>query len=825
MLKAVRVEEVGSFSLTAWYGLNRPSRGCEFDATWEDLAKTVAEPTDLPDQGKAALRLWSFGTFMEGYRSQKKHISSSGMLIDYDSNAKEIPPGNTTMTRDDLLACWGDLRFLAHTTPSHRPGGARWRVLVLFSRPVDKGEYTSIARWLTDYAMEHGAPGLEKDKTWHNPAQCFFEPARTVHYEYLVNPEGKLLDVDGILESVGEVGAPAADIPGRSVHKASRTTDYGAAALRSKVSAVSEAKAGGRHQQLFKSSASIGELIAGGEVDESDAAAMLFQAAEACELVFDEGERKVRRTIRDGFSKGADSPRSADSEQPEIQVGEGRLAEQVERAEDLLAQPGSGIYQRIGVLVDIQHESAPGRPVQYSISPLGAGAMALTLARKARWFKLISKKDELLKKPADPPVRTVQALLEKGNWSVPTLTGLQHFPTLRPDGTILGCQGYDQETGLYLAVDAEGYPGLKDCPSREDGRAALQDLREVVVDFPFTNEVDRSVALAAMLTPLARVAFSGGTPLFLFDSHTPGSGKSLLADVVAVLATGRVASRMIQEKNEEMRKRITAMVLAGDPVALIDNITHRFGGAAIDAAITGEIWGDRLLGVNETVSLPMNIVFLATGNNVEVDGDLARRTLRCRIDPEHEFPELRDGFKHPQLQQWVVKERARLVVAAITVLRSYILAEKPISRLSSFGSFDGWSSLIRCSLVWLGQPDPVMSQKDLRAEAEPERTSWSGVLQPWYELLGDRLLTASEMLDEAKRGAPSDPDLGVKQRLLGALETMVRGDVVTPRAIAEGVLKKWKGRIVDGYRLAQHPQRKGGGNLWQVVRVDEDLLS
>ena len=38
-----------------------------------------------------------------------------------------------------------------------------------------------------------------------------------------------------------------------------------------------------------------------------------------------------------------------------------------------------------------------------------------------------------------------------------------------------------------------------------------------------------------VLTPLARTAFAGSAAMYIFDSHTPGSGKSLLAEVVSLI--------------------------------------------------------------------------------------------------------------------------------------------------------------------------------------------------------------------------------------------------------------------------------------------------
>ena len=90
----------------------------------------------------------------------------------------------------------------------------------------------------------------------------------------------------------------------------------------------------------------------------------------------------------------------------------------------------------------------------------------------------------------------------------------------------------------------------------------------MTVDFPFAKPEHRAAWLAFVLTPLARHAFSGPSPLFLIDANTRGSGKSLLADVGGILATGTTLARMSNPRDdEECRKRITALALAGDSMS------------------------------------------------------------------------------------------------------------------------------------------------------------------------------------------------------------------------------------------------------------------
>ena len=57
-----------------------------------------------------------------------------------------------------------------------------------------------------------------------------------------------------------------------------------------------------------------------------------------------------------------------------------------------------------------------------------------------------------------------------------------------------------------------------------------------------------------------------------------------------------------------------------------------------DPAAAHEI---RVLGQSRHVEVPVNATIFATGNNLQIAGDLTRRTLLCTLDARCERPELR----------------------------------------------------------------------------------------------------------------------------------------------------------------------------------------
>ena len=166
---------------------------------------------------------------------------------------------------------------------------------------------------------------------------------------------------------------------------------------------------------------------------------------------------------------------------------------------------------------------------------------------------------------------------------------------MRADGTVLQEPGYDPLTGIFFSP-RPNFRGCQNARAEPTPSAARDALLEIVEDFPFATDAHKAAWLAALLTPLARYGFHGPAPLFLIDANVRGSGKSLLADVVSEINAGREMSRMSQPKDDdECRKRITAVAVAGETLMLMDNLDRMLGNASLDAALTATSWTDRIL--------------------------------------------------------------------------------------------------------------------------------------------------------------------------------------------------------------------------------------
>ncbi|MGC4116148.1 MAG: hypothetical protein QM765_16520 [Myxococcales bacterium] len=431
-----------------------------------------------------------------------------------------------------------------------------------------------------------------------------------------------------------------------------------------------------------------------------------------------------------GEAVAAKAPATIEETQdrPEFEVRKGEGHKSVAAAVKALAKQPS-TFQRDGRLVTVAAWQAKedetvrresGAPI---VRDVPAPLLWERLSAAVRWMRFDARKDQLV--ACDPPQTMVSAVLCRGEWpGVRELKGVVTAPVLRPDGSVLDQPGYDAATGLLFAPSGP-CERVPDQPTRAEAQAARDALLEVVCDFPFAEPAHRSAWLAALLTPFARPALGeANAPLFLVDGNTRGCGKSRLVDCISLIVTGRSAPRQQFTLNaEELDKRVVAHLQAADSLVLFDNIVGDFGGPVLDKLITAEGWyASRLLGKNDAAAalkMRNNTTWYATANNATLAGDIVRRTIHVRLATPLEHPEERTGFRHSDLLAWVRQERPRLLAAALTVLRGWFVAGKPLADLPAFGSFETWSGIVRNVLRWVDLPDPWADTKEGLRQADP----------------------------------------------------------------------------------------------------------
>lgn len=478
------------------------------------------------------------------------------------------------------------------------------------------------------------------------------------------------------------------------------------------------------------------------------------------------------------------------------------------RAEHLirsLADPTSGVFQRGGTLVEVVRE-----PVERSGEIRANGVPRIRTLPAARLGEIASQLG------GPDLAKVANTVAARGQWDhIRPLDSIVTCPVLRPDGSVLSVSGYDLRARTLAEIDIQ--ISVPEHPTQDDAVKARRAIEELLCDFAFESDADRAAWTCGLLTIFARPAIDGPTPMLLLEASERGSGKTLLGDLIGVIATGDLLPRRTAAPNEEeWRKEIFAALRAGDPILLFDNVTGMLRSAALDAVLTGTSYKSRVLGESRDENLPVRCFLIATSNNARMSTDLVRRTLRCRIDPGVERPEARTKFRYPDLLMRARQVRAYLVSCALTILRAYFVAGRPPATGRTMGSYGEWARVVRDAYLWAGGADPAATQDALRESADVERDELESLLEAWYGHFGEREATLADLREAARQPGEDGGPSPLWDAIQGMLPTNVQSQRETH--VLGNRLKSVVGQIVGGKKLVR-VERENRSKKSQQYRV------
>lgn len=387
-------------------------------------------------------------------------------------------------------------------------------------------------------------------------------------------------------------------------------------------------------------------------------------------------------------------------------------------------------------------------------------------------------------------------------------------PILRPDGSICATPGYDPETRLYYRpLPGFECPEIPTNPNSRQIRAALDLVNEAVGEFPYADRASAANTLAVFLESLIRQAIEGPTPLALLDAPQAGTGKTLLAEIVAVAGTGRAGEMLgASRDDEEWRKAITAKLMGGSTLIIADNVEGRLYAPSLARALTSRTWTDRVLGRSEVATVKQRATWVATGNNISLGGDLARRCYWIRLDAKQSRPWKRKGFRHPDLTAWVREKRGELVAAVLTLARAWYAAGRPKANgVPRLGSFEAWSETIGGILAFAGVEGFLGNLEELYDKADESSLEWEAFLQEWWRQRGDDPITGkalTKLITEEK---------SLKDALPGDLsEALDKGEGSFTRRLGKALAKRAGTRYGDdGWHVSEAGEERRA-KLWCV---------
>jgi hypothetical protein len=375
--------------------------------------------------------------------------------------------------------------------------------------------------------------------------------------------------------------------------------------------------------------------------------------------------------------------------------------------------------------------------------------------------------------PAVPPdwARTL-AVTDFHRAPIPYLRKLVGAPILGPDGTISLEWGYDPPTRTFYApaVGLE-VPEVPEKPTEADVAEARRLVEfELLGDFSIRDEAEMAGAWCLLLLPFVRGLVAGPTPLHLIEKPVAASGASLLIRVLCGVFLGYdVPLHPLPRDQEELRKLITTELDKRATYVAFDNVT-RLEGSHLAAVLTATMWSDRILGQSKSAELANEAIWIATGNNPLLSKEIARRVVRCRLDPKMERPQDRppESFRHSDLEGWAREHRGQLVWAALTLCRNWHALGRPKPD-SVLASYESWSYTVGGILEAAGVPGFLANRVQVTEDSAVEEDADLEFYTAWWSQKGDaptptRELTVLAMACGVDLGR-GDPGRGLGRHL------------------------------------------------------------
>lgn len=459
--------------------------------------------------------------------------------------------------------------------------------------------------------------------------------------------------------------------------------------------------------------------------------------------------------------------------------------------------PYPTVFAAFGGLARVRQADA-GPP---GIEPLTKEALRGLLDRSANWVAERKAGDSWVPRPVVPPTYVVDDVYSQPAWPMPPLETVSACPLVGVDGHIHYGPGYDPEVRAWIESTTPAVPTHPTDADLTWARNLILD--DLLGDFPFATPADRTNAVALVLVPFLRPMIDGPTPLHLVESPTEGTGKGLCTQVCLTPALGRPAAVMtIGRDDDEIRKRITAALIAATPAVVMDNL-ERIDSASFASALTEPIWSDRLLGASKQLHMPIRCVWAATGNNLTLTGEIARRVLRIRLDAGIANPHERKGWKHPKLATWAKENRNDLVRAVLIIIARWIAEGKPLQAEGRMGRFESWEEILGGVLAVVGLTGLAGNAEELRGGVI-ESAAWAEFADKWWTRAS---------------GAPA----GVKDLWVYAADIDGLGVTGTSeRALRTSFglrLAKMRDRVIGGTWRLSHAGVNHQATMWQLTLV------
>ena len=315
--------------------------------------------------------------------------------------------------------------------------------------------------------------------------------------------------------------------------------------------------------------------------------------------------------------------------------------------------------------------------------------------------------------PCDPSVQLVEGVLTVGaKKDINPITGFVDHPIIDSKLRLLSKKGYDKLMELLGVFDHSKFDFSDSKLSPNEVTSNLTRLYAPFTEFDLAGPDDKSILVAAIFSAVVRQALPT-CPAFGFDAPMQGSGKTLLAETIAIIGSGEKAPALApgrSDYDEEFRKRLLTLLMAGEKVCLFDNIVGAFDSPSFAAALTSGVYQDRILRTSRSPKVLVKTLFLMTGNNLTLTGDMSRRVLRARLKPDNHDLTKREYSFDPVVKATAM--RKQIICSVLSLINHWKHCGQP-RQSGSMTSFSEWDTLVRQPLAFIATQLPQSGLVDV----------------------------------------------------------------------------------------------------------------
>ncbi|MBI3465599.1 MAG: hypothetical protein HY000_21480, partial [Planctomycetes bacterium] len=362
--------------------------------------------------------------------------------------------------------------------------------------------------------------------------------------------------------------------------------------------------------------------------------------------------------------------------------------------------------------------------------------------------------------------------------------------------------GYDPQSGTYYAG-----------PTVE-ARNGTEHLDNLLQDFCFKSVADRTNYIGALLTTLLVPRFIGSKPAVLFNGNQPELGKTILAQIIAILRDGRpVETATYNPNDEEFEKRLGAIVRRGTTTIIIDNAkgrgrNPRIESACLERSITDPILSYRLLGFSQDIRAENSHIFCITVNSSDVNRDLLTRSVVVNLYYEGN-PERR-AFAIADPEGYAQEHRRELLGELIGMVERWKAARMPLANVESRFNKRGWGKIVGGILDVGGEPDFLANAAEAATQLDDARREFAELVTLLAHHAG-RTWTAGKLTELAGKHGLLKSELGE-----GSIHSQAtRMGVLAGRYVAE------RFELTNGHTVVFHRSGSRKGTVYRVEVTDK----